>query len=555
MVLTNDRVTGFVRVEGSKLVNGEGEPLILRGVGLGSWFLPEGYMWKFPEQGDRPRRIERMIEDLIGKEKAAAFWEMYYDRYTAEADIRKIAEEGFNSIRIPINARAFIEEGEPLRFKGNNLRCLDLCVEWCRKYNVYAILDLHGAPGGQTGANIDDSEHDQPELFTDETYRRMTIELWRQLAERYKDEWIVAGYDLLNEPLPDWNAALNPALMPLYRDIVKAIREVDQKHMIILEGAHWSTDWTIFDEMIDDQTLLQFHKYWNNPDTESIQKYLDDRERWNAPIFMGEGGENNIDWYSGAFRLFEDHEISWNFWTWKKMDTINSPCSVNKPEGWDRLVDYLAGGKRPSAEEAERILWTYLDNIVFENCTYHSEVVHSLFRRAPVRIPAIFYGYQGAGIGYMVGARAASNVGFRVNDGTDIRFVDSDRTIADFHHNGGRPWKQDQRLCVQLAAGDWLAYEFTSGDYSCNEESNSISESDEIVSYGVELRLRVSEEAGSWSGLKVSLDGWQLDTVQLDHADWTIVRLEESVVLDAGLHRIVVEAVDGPVQIEWIDIV
>lgn len=548
MVVTNDRVAGFVRADGSKLVNGDGEPLILRGVGLGSWFLPEGYMWKFPEQGDRPRRIERMIEGLIGEEKAAEFWETYYDRYTAEADIRKIAEEGFNSIRIPINARAFIEDGEPVRLKGNNLRRLDLCIEWCRQYHVYAILDLHGAPGGQTGANIDDSENDQPELFTDETYRRMTIELWRQLAERYKDEWIVAGYDLLNEPLPDWNAALNPALMPLYRDIVKAIREVDQKHMIILEGAHWSTDWTIFDEMIDDNTLLQFHKYWNNPDTESIQKYIDDRERWNAPIFMGEGGENNIDWYSGAFRLFEDHEISWNFWTWKKMDTINSPCSINKPEGWDRLADYLAGGERPSAEEAQRILWTYLDNIAIENCTYHPEVVHSLFRRAPVRIPAMFYGYQGAGVGYQIGTRAERNVGFRVNDGTDIRFVDSDRKIADFQHNGGRPWKQEQRLCVKLEAGDWLAYEFTSGN-------NNNEESDETVSYGIEIRLQASEEAGGWSGLKVSLDGWQLDTVQPNNSDWTIVRLEESVVLDAGFHRIVIEATGGPVQMEWIDIV
>jgi len=547
MVLTNHRVAGFVRAEGRKLVNGDGEELILRGVGLGSWMLPEGYMWKFPEQGDRPRRIERMIEELIGPEKAAQFWEIYYDRYTAESDIRQIAREGFNSIRIPINARALIEDGEPVRFKPGNLRRLDLIIEWCRQYNVYAILDLHGAPGGQTGANIDDSEHDKPELFTDETYRRMTIELWRQLAERYKDEWIVAGYDLLNEPLPDWNAALNPELMPLYRDIVQAIREVDRKHMIILEGAHWSTDWSIFDEMFDDNTQLQFHKYWNNPDTESIQKYIDGRERWNAPIFMGEGGENNIDWYSGAFRLFEDHDISWNFWTWKKMDTINSPCSVNRPEGWEKLTEYLTGGERPDAAEAQRILWTYLDNIALENCTYHPEVVNALFRRAPVRIPAIFYGYQGEGKGYHVGAPTEGNVGFRVNDGTDIRFLDSERDVANFQHNGGRPWSMDQRLYVQMAAGDWLAYEFTSG---------SIGEGEECAgsAYAVEIRLRVTEASGG-SGLSVSLDGRQLGLAQPEGTGWATVRLEQKAELEAGLHRIVVEAAEGPVQVEWIDIV
>ncbi|WP_127534662.1 cellulase family glycosylhydrolase [Paenibacillus kobensis] len=546
MVLTKNRVAGFVRAEGRKLVNGDGEELILRGVGLGSWFLPEGYMWKFPEQGDRPRRIERMIEELVGPEKAAQFWETYYDRYTAESDIRQIAKEGFNSIRIPINARAFIEDGEPVRFKANNVHRLDLVIDWCRQYNVYAILDLHGAPGGQTGANIDDSENDQPELFTNETYRRMTIELWRQLADRYKDEWIVAGYDLLNEPLPDWNAALNPQLMPLYKDIVKAIREVDRMHMIILEGAHWSTDWSIFDEMFDDNIQLQFHKYWNNPDTESIQKYIDGREQWNAPIFMGEGGENNIDWYSGAFCLFEDHDISWNFWTWKKMDTINSPCSVNRPAGWDRLTAYLTGGERPSAAEAEQILWEYLDNIALEKCTYHPEVVNALFRRAPVRIPAIFYGYQGEETGYHIGTKAAKNVGFRVNDGTDIRFIDSEREVANFQHNGGRPWNMDQRLYVQLAAGDWLAYDFTSG----NSGSGDIGTS----SYVVEVRVRVTDEQVGKGALTVSVDGRSIGAVQAEESEWTTVKLEEAAVLEAGHHRIVIEAAGGPVQVEWINI-
>jgi endoglucanase len=211
----NREVEGFVRAAGRKLVNGAGREVLLRGVGLGSWLLPEGYMWRFPDRGDRPRRIEKMIEELVGAEKAACFWNTYYDRYVGEADIARIAEEGFNSVRVPINSRFLLtEDGQ---YKERNFERLDLLLEWCRDHRVYAILDLHGAPGGQTGTNIDDSERDLPELFTDEGNRRRTIELWRKLAERYKDDWIVAGYDLLNEPLPDWFAEHKHKIMPLYK--------------------------------------------------------------------------------------------------------------------------------------------------------------------------------------------------------------------------------------------------------------------------------------------------------------------------------------------------
>ena len=147
-------------------------------------------------------------------------------------------------------------------YEESSIRLIDQFIEWCKQYKLYVILDLHGAPGGQTGTNIDDCENDQPELFIQESYRRQTVQLWRELADRYKDEWIVGGYDLLNEPLPNFFNQYNDMLMPLYQEITAVIREVDQKHLIILEGAHWATDWSVFTEMFDRNILLQFHKYW-----------------------------------------------------------------------------------------------------------------------------------------------------------------------------------------------------------------------------------------------------------------------------------------------------
>ncbi|PCL92542.1 glycoside hydrolase family 5 protein [Paenibacillus lautus] len=457
----NPLVSGFVKADGKRVVNGDGQEILLQGVGLGSWLLPEGYMWKMPEQGDRPRRIEGMIRELIGEEKAAAFWETYYDRYISEADIRQIAAEGFNSIRVPINARFIMEEGQhpPFAYHEGHLRLIDRVIDWCRTYSLYVILDLHGAPGGQTGANIDDSERDLPELFTDRLNAERTVALWRMLAERYKDEWIVAGYDLLNEPLPDWFSEYNDRVMPLYKEITAAIREVDKRHMIILEGVHWSTDWSIFDDKFDDNLMLQFHKYWNNPDTESIQKYIDLREEWNVPIFMGEGGENNPQWYTGAFRMFEDHNISWNFWTWKKMNTRNSPFSIRMPEGWDKLTGYLEGGAKPSPAEAEAILGEYLDRLPLEACDAYPNVARSLLRRLPIQIPAEFYGYRGEGVSYHVETKASQDIGFRISDGVPMRMMTGKAEKPSYASEGGKPWAEDNLVCVQLREGDWLAYD------------------------------------------------------------------------------------------------
>ncbi|HAS74859.1 MAG TPA: glycoside hydrolase, partial [Clostridiales bacterium UBA8960] len=175
----------FIYAKGTALYCGE-SPILLRGFGLGGWFLPEGYMWKFYTKCDRPRRMEALIETLCGKDYAEVFWEAYFDRYITEFDIEQIAKRGFNSVRMPLNARRLYTQTEKgVVFNKATIDRLDRLIQWCKKWQIYVILDMHGAPGGQTGTNIDDSEHDKPELFTDEKNMDELIELWRMLALRY----------------------------------------------------------------------------------------------------------------------------------------------------------------------------------------------------------------------------------------------------------------------------------------------------------------------------------------------------------------------------------
>ena len=485
--------TDFIHAQGQKIVDGNGQEILLRGVGLGSWLLPEGYMWCFPNEGDRPRRIEGMVEALLGKEKALDFWTSHFTNYIAEKDIEQIAKEGFNSLRLPINARFLMDEAT-FAYHENHFLIIDQFLDWCEKHNIYVILDLHGALGGQTGTNIDDSAHDQPDLFTNPLYQDMTVKLWRTLAERYNKRTIIAAYDLLNEPLPNWFSQYNEQILPLYERIITAIREVDPCHMITLQGVHWSTDWSIFSkDLPDDNLLLQFHKYWNNPDTESISQYLKAREEWNVPIFMGEGGENNKNWYTGAFRLFEDHNISWNFWTWKKMNTTNSPCSIKKPDGWDRLVRYLTHGEEVEPGLAEEILWTYLENMKFENCDYHSDVVRSLFRRPNVTIPAVFYGFKGEGISHCGKQPRTNTPAFRGGDAMEIRFLQEGSRKASFEHGQGQEWTDEEWLCLHLHGEEWVVYNFQADrDYGESELRISIHVS--ALEDNPELELHINDK-------------------------------------------------------------
>lgn len=445
----------FLHADGQRIINGQGHEVMLRGIGMGGWLLPEGYMWKFPHEGDRPRRIEAYFVRHLGADKARSFWTSYYQRFITLADIESIRQEGFNSIRIPLHYRFLLTSNHTL--DQAHWAILDQVIDWCEQEKLYVILDLHGAPGGQTGTNIDDSAKDHPELFDSIEHQELTVHLWESLATRYKDREIIACYDLLNEPLPNWFSAYHPQLIAVYQRVIHAIRAIDPYHMISLEGAHWATDWSIFDRLWDDNVLYQFHKYWNNPDQASIQPYLDFRTRWNVPIFMGEGGENNTDWYIGAFSLLDEHHISWNFWTYKKMETSNSPYSIIAPRGWDELAQAIAANDRMETTRLEGILQAYLDGILLNQCEYHPEVAQAIFRRIPIAFPAIFYSRSSL----IPSLKPRTNVGFRSQDNTEIRFLDSQRTLPHFGHGQGQPWAPDDWMMLVGHPGDVYRYGVT----------------------------------------------------------------------------------------------
>src|SRR6185369_17644867 len=81
---------GFVHTSGADLVDEQGKPLMLRGTNLGNWFEAEGYMFHLGDTAQSPREIEELSYELIGSEKADAFWKQWRESYITEADIDRI---------------------------------------------------------------------------------------------------------------------------------------------------------------------------------------------------------------------------------------------------------------------------------------------------------------------------------------------------------------------------------------------------------------------------------------------------------------------------------
>ena len=372
--------TRFFDVKGKDIIAPNGKTIVLTGTNLGNWLIPEGYMFKFKDASS-PRMINQVLTELIGPDKTADFWEKYLNNYITKADIHYLKSSGMNSIRIPFHYKMFTTES----YLGSNdpnrgFKLLDRVIKWCKEENLPVILDMHCAPGGQTGDNIDDSDG-YPFLFENEKSKTLTTNIWNKIAAHYKDETAVIGYDLLNEPIAHYfdTKKLNPYLEPLYKSITAAVRKVDKNHIIFLGGAQWDSNFKVFNAPFDNKLVYTFHKYWTATTQDVIQDYLDFSNKYNVPIYVGETGENNDQWILEFRLLMEKHKISWHFWPYKKMDAKSGIVTFSIPEHYNLVIKYADQPKTSFADLRkyaptdrtliELALQNLLEQCKFENCS------------------------------------------------------------------------------------------------------------------------------------------------------------------------------------------
>ena len=480
----NRCVKGILRVQGTKFVNGDGEVVALRGYGTGNWQNPEGFMigqaWsgdfsdifsakeKNPPRFDRKRTVSQVVRELCGSEYLSTFWDRWEENHLTEDDIKAMAEVGFNSVRLVLNANALLYEEPGITFNEPAFQRLANVLDWCEKYKIYAILDMHASVGGTNGPCGDALFIEYPSLFTDAESKERTIILWEEICRRFHDRWILAGYDLVNEPVSSPNAAFAiPDLEKFYIECIERMRKIDQEHIFFLEGPKFARGNQIFTHDYDPgfhNWAISIHLYGASPEVKDLVPFLLKGIELDVPIWMGECGSMPIH-NAVFFDIRAKLGVGYAMWCWK---TAQGPeghpgnVSFPLPERWHKIQEYTLGGPRPSYQECQEIFDEYLENFKYCHCTHNKENTRINAKEPDINIPGAAYDmFLEDGSRYRGSWEWGNYLNFRNEDLTKLIWVTTkDTPYPDFKWYEWKHEKYDPMtdLALELKEGEYANY-------------------------------------------------------------------------------------------------
>lgn len=299
----------YIRTDGTRIVDANNNPIYFVGMNLGNWLVWEGYLMMGDYSFRTHDQFFNSLKSVLGGfDQAMAFerqWRLNYVNEQAIIDLRNL---GFNSVRVPFNYNMFWYNGA---VSDGGFEYLDRLISYCRGRGIYILLDMHAAPGYQNPgdhSNNNNSNSSQPRgsvKFWDGDNVDIAAKVWRHIANRYKNEPVIWGYDLLNEPVPQDGREYE--LLPSMVKIRNAIREVDNNHIIVVEGSWWGSDMSKIDwsnpttqqrtgirAKWDNNLVYETHHYvgGNAGAINDLNGRRDITNRLNIPLILGEYGED-----------------------------------------------------------------------------------------------------------------------------------------------------------------------------------------------------------------------------------------------------------------------
>ncbi len=334
----------FLTANGKYLYNAKGEMVSLRGVNLGGWLHMEGWMdgggqdYTYGVDGGHFMNhfaVLTALGDRFTEEERERLLETYQNNYIQKSDLEYLRSLNLNYVRVPFFWTEIMDFDGNIR--DNAFDQLDWVIKECKDLGMYVLLDLHGSVGGHSGGWLTGGHWNSNELWTNESYRLKTEQIWRAIAGRYKDEPAVMGYDLLNEPM----APVEPAELSeyntnsLYDRFYHVVREVDDNHIIVPEAFVGFDDLKTPEENGWENVVYEVHFYdaddKENPAAQQgfinwIVSYLfEKREQYNVPVLFGEYNFWSAeDAWRTCMETLSANGFSWSSWTYKNTSTTKS---------------------------------------------------------------------------------------------------------------------------------------------------------------------------------------------------------------------------------------
>ena len=212
-----------------------------------------------------------------------------------EEDFARLEKLGFDFVRIPIDEVQFWDE------KGNKLpeawTLLTNALDWARKHNLRAIVDLHIIRSHYFNA-VNEGGSSANTLFTSEKSQQDLINLWYQLSDvlkGYSTDWV--AYEFMNEPVADEHEQWNQLVAKVH----KALRAREPQRTLVVGSNRWQGYETMKYLKVpqgDKNIVLSFHYY--NP------MILTHYSAWWTPIGKYKGKIH----YPGILVSKEDYEAA-----------------------------------------------------------------------------------------------------------------------------------------------------------------------------------------------------------------------------------------------------
>ena len=273
----------------------------------------------------------------------------HLDNFITEPDFAQIAAWGFDHVRIPVDYNVIQSPDGAMIEAG--LERIDRALDFCNRYGLHAVVDLHKA----VGFSFDEDEQESG-FFENERYQELFYHLWESLASRYGRMHESVMFDLLNEVTDE---AYLPAWKRISRECVRRIRSHAPRTLLLVGGCDWNSAAAVqkLDAPYDAFTVYSFHFYepkafthqgawWESEKRDTSLRFTYEesgasREYFEkliapavgkaasegCPLYCGEYGvidvaapEEALKWVRDLHAVFENHGISRCLWSYKEMD-------------------------------------------------------------------------------------------------------------------------------------------------------------------------------------------------------------------------------------------
>ncbi|HEY4421586.1 MAG TPA: cellulase family glycosylhydrolase, partial [Pseudonocardia sp.] len=362
-----------IRTHGAQLLDVHGKPFRMRGVCLGGWLNMENFITGYAANESMMRAA---VRKAIGDDRYELFFERLLTSFFGEADAAFLAEVGLNSVRIALNYRHLEDDMRPFEVNEDGFRHLDRAIAACGDHGITSVIDLHALPGSQNQHWHSDNSTHRALLWEHRHFQDRVVHLWEAIADRYKGDVRVAGYNLMNEPADESRAVVGP----FYERLAAAIRAVDPHHTLFVDGNTYSTEFDMFTEPWEN-TVYTCHDYvaaglgrggpypghtdgvWI--DRDAVERKFLQRSEYarssGTPIYVGEFGpiytgdpvvdEQRRQILADQLDIYREHDAGWSIWMYKDIGRQGLVSAAPDSPYRRHFADFVAKKDRLGADQ------------------------------------------------------------------------------------------------------------------------------------------------------------------------------------------------------------